>query len=50
MFIPVFPTSLVINSPLTTLCAPCSFQTQRETIIYSIPKPVLVCNGPKIDQ
>ena len=50
MFIPVFPTSLVINIPLTTLCAACSFQAQRETIMYSIPKLALVCNGPEIDQ
>lgn len=50
MFIPVFPTSLVINIPLITLCAACSFQAQRETIIYLRPKLVLVCNGPEIDQ
>lgn len=50
MFIPVFPTSLVINIPLTTLCAACSFQAQRETIMHSIPKLVLVCNGPEIHQ
>ena len=49
MLIALFPISLVINIPSSTLCAMYFSLSIRETLMYSIQKLVLICHGSEID-